>query len=110
MPNSVDDIIMHMDAFQQAMLPLLLEVCSGTGSMSTEVYANQCIALPPIDCRYGWGLHREDHREALERLVPTFRPRHTLCEFYCRPWSQSTNRADPSELEQRRQAERPMLY
>ena len=48
--------------------------------------------------------------EALRRTERAFRPRHTLCEFLCRPWSQSTNRSDPGELEQRRQAERPMLY
>eukprot|EP00959_Pyramimonas_sp_CCMP1952_P007571 158167-Pyramimonas_sp.AAC.1 len=30
-------------------------------------------------------------------------------EFYCRPWSQSNNNAEPVELESRRDYERPIL-
>eukprot|EP00959_Pyramimonas_sp_CCMP1952_P233016 4869909-Pyramimonas_sp.AAC.1 len=108
-PYNVDDFIKHMETFQQSMKPLQLEVCSGAGGASIEVHANQYSDLPPIDYIYGWDLHRDEHREAWKRIVHAFRPRHTLCEFLCRPWSQSTNRSDPRELEQRRQAERPML-
>ena len=61
-PNNVDDFISHMNTFQGVLIPLLLEVRSGKSSTSFEVRDNQCIALPPVDYRYGWDLHRDDHR------------------------------------------------
>ena len=109
-PDVVKDFIKHMEMFRHAIIPLMAEVFSGSSGTSSEVHTNQCIALPPVDYRYGWDMHRDDHRHMLYLLIRFFRPKHVLCEFYCRPWSQSGNRADPVELEERRQAERPMLY
>eukprot|EP00959_Pyramimonas_sp_CCMP1952_P219996 4599578-Pyramimonas_sp.AAC.1 len=42
-------------------------------------------------------------------LYQAYQPLFSMLEFYCRPWSQSNNNAEPTELEKRRDAERPLI-
>ena len=52
-PDTADDFTVYVGTFQKTILPLVVEVCSGTRSTSLDVYNEQRIGLPPTDHRYG---------------------------------------------------------
>eukprot|EP00959_Pyramimonas_sp_CCMP1952_P359053 7518188-Pyramimonas_sp.AAC.1 len=88
---------------------LLLEGFPSTSGVSYHAYRAHLIVLPPVDYRYGWDLHQEDHQQQFLELYHAFRKKFTMLELYCRPWSQSNKNTEPTELEHRRNLGRPLL-